>query len=64
MLIISIAVAALMTPPAAASSHAAAPSAVSSDHGKLAWFEGSFEDVLAKAKASNKIVFLDFWTSW
>jgi thiol-disulfide isomerase/thioredoxin len=34
------------------------------DHGKLAWFEGSFEELMAKAKEEDKIVFLDFWTDW
>lgn len=45
---------------------ACAPSTVSPrvDHGKLAWFEGSFEDLLAKAKTDKKIVFIDFWADW
>ncbi|MFT7484411.1 MAG: hypothetical protein ACI9F9_000251 [Candidatus Paceibacteria bacterium] len=33
-------------------------------HGKLNWFEGSYEDALARAASSNKIVFIDFWTDW
>jgi len=28
------------------------------------WFDGSYEDALAQAKASNRLVFVDFWTSW
>jgi len=34
------------------------------DHGKLEWFEGTWDQLLAEAKRSNKIVFLDFWASW
>jgi hypothetical protein len=43
-----------------------APSAcvVAVDHGKLNWFEGSYEEALAKAAASKQLVFIDFWTSW
>ncbi len=33
-------------------------------HGKIAWFQGSYQDALAEAKASNKLVFIDFWTTW
>jgi thiol-disulfide isomerase/thioredoxin len=34
------------------------------EHGKLAWFEGGYEAALAKAKAENKLIFIDFWTTW
>lgn len=34
------------------------------DHGKLAWFDGTFEEATAHAAASKKILFLDFWTEW
>jgi thiol:disulfide interchange protein len=34
------------------------------DHGKLSWFEGSFEALLEKAEAEGKILFLDFWADW
>ncbi len=34
------------------------------DHGKLPWYEGTFEEALVEAKATNKIIFLDFWTDW
>jgi thioredoxin 1 len=34
------------------------------DHGKLNWFKGTFEEALAQAKASNKLIFIDFWTTW
>ncbi len=33
-------------------------------HGKLPWFTGTFDELLAKAKASNQIIFIDFWTDW
>jgi thiol-disulfide isomerase/thioredoxin len=33
-------------------------------HGKVAWFQGSYEEALAEAKASKKLVFIDFWTTW
>ena len=34
------------------------------DHGRLDWFQGTFEKALEKAKSENKIVFIDFWASW
>ena len=34
------------------------------DHGELPWFEGSYEELIAKAQTEKKLVFLDFWTSW
>lgn len=61
MLLTSIAALAL-TLPAAASAPAPAPRIES--HGKLEWFAGPFDAALVKAKAENKIVFIDFWTSW
>ncbi|MCZ6596855.1 MAG: hypothetical protein O7B99_04380 [Planctomycetota bacterium] len=30
-------------------------------HGKLTWFQGSFEELLQEAEKSGKIMFLDFW---
>ena len=39
-------------------------SPAAADHGKLPWFEGTFAEALAEAKASNKIIFLDFWADW
>lgn len=63
MLLTSLAIAVLMSPPAAP----VAPSATSvapGDHGKIAWFQGSFEAALAQAKAENKLIFIDFWTDW
>ena len=39
-----------------------APSAViAEEHGKLPWFKGSFEELLAEAKSKQKIVFIDLW---
>jgi hypothetical protein len=68
MLLTSIAIAALMAPPTIAAAPDASPSAhpaaAPGEHGKLAWFEGSFEEALAKAKTDKKLVFIDFWTSW
>lgn len=45
---------------------AAAPRAHSfpGDHGRLDWFQGSFEKALEQAKQENKVVFIDFWASW
>lgn len=34
------------------------------DHGRLDWFQGTFEEALAKAKKEQKLVFIDFWASW
>ena len=63
MFFTSIALAALMSPPATLAAPLAS-SPVFGGHGKLTWFEGSFDAALAKAKAENKLVFIDFWTSW
>lgn len=67
MLLTSIAVAALLTPlPAPApTARILGPTVATLDgHGKLPWFAGSFDELLAKAKASNQIIFIDFWTDW
>ena len=34
------------------------------DHGKLPWFEGTFAEALKEAEATDKLIFLDFWTEW
>ncbi|MCA8981083.1 MAG: DUF255 domain-containing protein [Planctomycetes bacterium] len=34
------------------------------DRGRVEWFEGSYEEALVEAARSDRIVFLDFWTSW
>ena len=57
MLLTTIALAGLALPPATP-----APTAV--DHGKLAWFDGTWDELLAEAERSNKIIFLDFWADW
>jgi thioredoxin-related protein len=31
---------------------------------KLPWFEGSYEELLAKAGAEERLIFVDFWTEW
>jgi len=54
MLLTTLAVAVLTIP-------AATPA---TDHGKVTWFKGSFESALVKAKAENKLIFIDFWTDW
>lgn len=33
-------------------------------HGKIAWYPGTYEEALAEAKSSKKLVFIDFWTTW
>ena len=33
-------------------------------HGKLPWFEGTWEELLVEAKAQDKLIFLDFWADW
>ncbi len=56
---------------AASSALAAAPSPApppvplsrGEDH-ELAWFDGTWDELLAKAKEENRIVFVDFWTTW
>lgn len=65
MLLTTLAVAALFTSPAAApEAPALANTTIVEGHGKIAWFTGTYEEALAKAKAENKIVFIDFWTTW
>ena len=41
----------------------AAPSATL-DHGQVDWFEGTYEEALAKAAEEERLVFIDFWTDW
>jgi len=31
---------------------------------KLKWFEGTFEELLAEASRSQRLVFLEFWSQW
>lgn len=33
-------------------------------HGKIQWFDGSYEDALVQAATTNQVVFVDFWTEW
>ncbi|MBK7876876.1 MAG: thioredoxin fold domain-containing protein [Planctomycetes bacterium] len=33
-------------------------------HGKLDWFRGSYDELLAAARKANKPIFMDFWTTW
>jgi hypothetical protein len=57
----------LLAVPAAAASPLA-PVALTevstADHGKLDWFEGTYEEALAEAAKSKKLIFMDFWTDW
>ncbi len=65
MLHTALAIASLLSAqPVAPSSSSALVRVSAGDHGKLNWFQGSFEEALAQAKASNKLVFIDFWTTW
>jgi thioredoxin-related protein len=67
MLSITLAVLTLHAPsavPPAVIPVVAGATAVRSDHGKLPWFEGSYEDALKEAKEKNKLVFIDLWTTW
>ncbi|MCY2959561.1 MAG: thioredoxin family protein [Planctomycetota bacterium] len=50
--------------PAAPAAPAAAAAAPAPPTPVKVWFEGSYEDGLAQARASNKLVFVDFWTTW
>jgi len=63
MLLTSLALAALACPMATPAAPALT-SVVAGDHGKIPWFKGTFEAALVKAKAENKLVFIDFWTDW
>src|SRR5262249_39727113 len=64
MMLTSLAIASLLSAKPVALPPAARPGVAAEDHGKLDWFKGSFEEALAQAKASNKLVFIDFWTTW
>jgi thiol-disulfide isomerase/thioredoxin len=65
MLLTSVAIASLLSAqPVAPCSSPISAGISAEDHGKLNWFQGSFEEALAQAKASNKLVFIDFWTTW
>lgn len=33
-------------------------------HGKLDWFQGTYAELLAEAKKTNKPIFMDYWTNW
>ena len=35
---------------------------VAPQHGKLPWFEGTWEELQAEAKSSGRIMFVDFWS--
>jgi thioredoxin-related protein len=51
--------------PAPVAAHSVAtPSAAHEDHGKIAWYQGSFDDAVREATRTKKIIFIDFWTSW
>ena len=47
--------------PASAPGPVSASAVIAEEHGKLPWFKGSFEEVLAEAKSKQKIVFIDLW---
>lgn len=49
-------------PATAAPTHAASSARV--DRGRLAWFDGNYDEALVEAAKSNRILLLDFWTSW
>ncbi len=67
LLVVPIALVAACTvqkdaPPAASSGAAPAPGAPAVP--AKVWFEGSYEDGLAQARATSKLVFIDFNTTW
>lgn len=67
MFLSALALAGFAVPIAAAPAPTPAPSVAAPaarDHGKIEWFHGTWDELLAEAKRSNKIVFLDFWASW
>jgi len=33
-------------------------------HGKIEWFQGTYEAALSKAAEEDRLVFIDFWTDW
>lgn len=54
---------AVLSPSALETSPAAPPKAAES-HGKIPWFQGTFDEALARAASEKKLVFVDFWTTW
>jgi len=37
---------------------------VQRQRGKVHWFEGSFDELLAEAARSKRLIFVDFWSKW
>jgi len=63
MWITTLALTALSSPCAPPVAPLVAP-ASRGDHGKIAWFEGSYKDAVRAAKTEDKLIFIDFWTTW
>lgn len=40
------------------------PASAPAAHSDKVWFDGSFDDALAQARATKKLVFVDLWTTW
>lgn len=66
IMLLTVLAAAVLAAPAPPVAPALAPLAVTTveGHGKLHWFDGSYEEALTEAAASDKLVFIDFWTDW
>jgi thioredoxin-related protein len=47
---------------ASAAAHGIA-AAADGDHGKLTWFQGSFDDLVREATKTKKVIFIDLWTT-
>jgi thioredoxin 1 len=52
------------TKPDAAREAAAKPVATAEAAKEIAWFQGTLDEALVKARKENKLVFIDFWTTW
>jgi len=62
MILTWFAAASVLVPPPNGRPQGAPERARTGEHGKIAWFSGSFDEALAEAKANQKLVFVDFWT--
>jgi thiol:disulfide interchange protein len=52
------------TKPDATREPVAKPVATQEAPKEIAWFQGTLDEALAKARKENKLVFIDFWTTW
>jgi thiol-disulfide isomerase/thioredoxin len=55
---------AALASPTAPQEGQASPGRGCQERGELPWFEGTWEELLAEAQETQRLVFVDFWTRW